>query len=326
MPFLDSAPVPPTASKSPPEHGQQTPHPVIERLNRYEQLLRLDKPIGILLLLWPTLGGLWLATQGQPRITTIWLFIVGTILMRSAGCVINDYADRKLDAQVERTRQRPLAAGLIAPWEALVLALVLIFFSAMLLLLVEANAGTWKIAYISVILTIIYPFTKRFLAIPQAFLGIVFSLGIPMTWTIIQYQSPSFGFYPSWIWLLMLANLFWVLAYDTEYAMVDAVDDKKIGIHTSALLLGKYAPTAIMVCYLIFFIILIQIGLQFKFGTWYNLGILISMVLALRQLHLVRDGVPSRCYAAFLQSHWVGAIIFFGIVLDYGLTYHAWPR
>ncbi len=203
-----------------------------ERLTEYEKLMRLDKPIGILLLLWPTLWGQWFAGQGRPDWLILWLFVVGVVLMRSAGCVINDYADRDFDPHVARTRDRPLAAGRVSPKEALALAggLSLLAF----LLILPLDPLVWKLSFVALFLAASYPFTKRFFAVPQAYLGVAFGFGIPMSYAAL------WGTVPTEAWWLLLANVFWAIAYDTEYAMVDREDDLKIGIRTSAITFGRF--------------------------------------------------------------------------------------
>src|SRR4051812_37299409 len=217
---------------------------VLSRIDAYEKLVRLDKPIGALLLLWPTLWALWVANTQVPGLLVLWVFVLGTLLMRSAGCAMNDYADRKFDPHVERTRDRPLAAGRIEPWEALVVAAVLALCA--FLLVRQLNALTVKLSFAALAIAAIYPFTKRFFSMPQAFLGIAFSAGIPMAYAAVR------GTVPPEAWWLVRANFFWVVAYDTEYAMVDREDDLRIGIRTSAILFGRFDVAAVMACYVAF--------------------------------------------------------------------------
>ena len=212
-----------------------------ERLSHYEKLMRLDKPIGILLLLWPTLWGQWLASNGHPDWLILWIFVMGVVLMRSAGCVINDYADRDFDPHVARTRERPLAAGKVSPKEALLLAAGLSLLAFLLIL--PLNALVLKLSVVALFLAASYPFTKRFFAIPQAYLGIAFGFGIPMSYAALWGEVPLEA------WVLLAANIFWAIAYDTQYAMVDREDDLKIGIKTSAITFGRYDLVAIAVCY-----------------------------------------------------------------------------
>ena len=225
------------------------PVTLIERLNAYEKLIRLDKPIGILLLLWPTLWALWLSSRGRPDWSVVWIFVMGTVLMRSAGCAINDYADRDFDAGVARTRDRPLAAGRIKPIEALMVAVVLILAS--FALVVQLNPLTIKLSIVAVIVAAIYPFTKRFFAVPQAVLGLAFGFGIPMAFAAHTNQVPQAA------WILLAANVFWAIAYDTEYAMVDREDDLKMGIRTSAITFGRLDVAAVMGSHALFLLIMI---------------------------------------------------------------------
>ena len=215
---------------------------VKERLDLYEKLMRLDKPIGILLLLWPTLWGLWFSSLGQPNWMVVWIFVLGTVLMRSAGCVMNDFADREFDPHVERTKSRPMAAGKVSTREAMVLFVVLVLCAFVMILPLKS----WLVVGLSVpalFLAASYPFTKRFFAIPQAYLGVAFGFGIPMAY------AAQLGRVLPEAWWLLLANVFWAIAYDTEYAMVDRVDDLRIGIRTSAITFGKADVAAVMICY-----------------------------------------------------------------------------
>ena len=233
-----------------------------ERLDAYERLMRLDKPIGTLLLLWPTLSALWLAAGGEPRLPLVLIFVTGTLVMRSAGCAMNDWADRHFDAHVARTADRPLAAGIIAPWEALVVAGVGAVIAFLLALSTNRATMLWSLPALAI--AVVYPFCKRFFAIPQAFLGVAFSFGIPMAYAAVENRVPSFA------WLLLAINLFWVVAYDTEYAMVDREDDRKIGIRTSALTFGRYDVAAVAVCYAIYVAGMAWIGRVFDLGAIYT--------------------------------------------------------
>jgi len=280
-----------------------------ERLTLYEKLMRLDKPIGILLLLWPTLWGLWLSSAGHPNWVIVWIFILGTVLMRSAGCVINDYADRDFDLHVKRTKDRPLAAGLVSRKEALSLALGLALMAFILIL--PLNSLTLKLSVVALLLAASYPFTKRFFALPQAYLGITFGFGIPLAYAAQTAQVPVMA------WVLLGANVFWSMAYDTEYALVDREDDRKIGIKTSALTFGKYAVAMIMICYALLLLILIWVGrsLHLHWPFYTGLGIAAGLMLYHYQLIKARD--PAQCFNAFLHNNWVGAAIFGGIALDF---------
>lgn len=283
------------------------------RLRRYEQLMRLDKPIGTLLLLWPTLWALLIAGAGRPSLFVVWIFALGTVLMRSAGCIINDYADRDFDGQVERTRDRPLATGAVSTREAMLLAAVLAL-SAFLLVL-PLNPLVWKLAFIALFLAVSYPFTKRFMAIPQAYLGIAFGFGIPMGFAAVQGAVPWLG------WLLLLANIFWAIAYDTEYAMVDRDDDLRIGIRTSAITFGRYDVAAVMLCYAAMLLILIWLGIRLRYGIPYFAGLVVAAGLMGYHYRLIRDRGRAGCFKAFLHNNWVGAAICAGIFADYHLKF-----
>lgn len=280
-----------------------------DRIRTYAQLMRLDKPIGILLLLWPMLWGLWFAAQGLPDGRILIIFVSGTILMRSAGCVINDFADRKIDPHVERTRNRPMAAGKVGSQEALLLAagLSLIAF----LLILPLNQLTILLSVPALFLAGTYPFTKRFFAMPQAYLGIAFSFGIPMAFAA---QTDSL---PSIIWILMLANLFWVVAYDTAYAMVDKPDDLKIGIRTSAITLGRFDVAGVMVCHAGFIAIMVCIGQWQQMDLAYYAGLIVAAGLIAYQYTLIRNHDRALCFKAFLHNNWVGMAVFAGIALDF---------
>ena len=284
----------------------------LDRLDAYEKLVRLDKPIGILLLLWPTLWALWIAAEGVPKPAILWIFVLGTVLMRSAGCAVNDFADRGFDAQVERTRERPLATGRIRPWEALVVAAVLALCS--LALIWRLNALTIRLSVGAVVITVLYPFTKRWLSMPQAVLGLAFSFGIPMAFAAVTGEVPSLA------WALVAANFFWVVAYDTEYAMVDREDDRRIGIRTSALLFGEHDVAAVMGCYLAFLGGLAAIGYWRGFGWPYYTGIEVSAVIAILHYRMIRGRTRAGCFRAFLHNNWIGAAIFAGIVAERALA------
>jgi len=282
-----------------------------ERLTQYEKLMRLDKPIGILLLLWPTLWGQWLATLGQPVWPIVWIFILGVVLMRSAGCVINDYADRDFDPHVARTQNRPLAAGKVSPREALILAAALAL--AAFLLILPLNKLVLELSVVALFLAASYPFTKRFFAIPQAYLGIAFGFGIPMSYAAV------WGAIPADAWILLAANVFWAIAYDTEYALVDYDDDLKIGIKTSAISFGQFAIPAIAFCYAAALAMLAWVGLRMHLGWPYYAGLMTAGGLALHHLRLIRGRDPQACFRAFLHNAWLGAAIFAGIVLNFVL-------
>ena len=273
------------------------------------QLTRMNKPIGILLLLWPTLWGLWIAGNGHPDFLIVLIFTLGTILMRSAGCAINDYADRNIDRHVRRTSERPVTSGKIRPTEALWLAAALALISFLLIL--PLNRLTLLLSVPALFLAASYPFTKRFFAIPQAYLGIAFGFGIPMTFAAELASVPTVA------WLLLSANIFWSVAYDTEYAMVDREDDIHLNIHSSALLFGRYDVTAVMLCYAATLILLIVAGQMAKLGYLYYSGLAVSALIALYHLSLIRERKPEACFKAFLHNNWFGAAVFAGIFLDY---------
>jgi 4-hydroxybenzoate polyprenyltransferase len=281
--------------------------PLSERLTEYEKLMRLDKPIGILLLAWPTLWGLWLSSLGKPDFMILWIFIIGTVLMRSAGCVVNDYADRNFDPHVARTKNRPLAAGRVSTKEALILAGVLALL-AFLLILPLQNLLLIQLSVAAAFLAASYPFTKRFLAIPQAYLGIAFGFGIPMAYAAHLDAVPPIA------WLLMAANVFWAVAYDTEYAMVDRADDLKIGIKTSAITFGRHDITAVMICYGITLALLGYVGWELHLGWPYYLGLTAAAGIAGYHYMLIRERDPARCFKAFLHNNWFGAAVFTGLV------------
>jgi 4-hydroxybenzoate polyprenyltransferase len=280
-----------------------------ERLTQYEKLMRLDKPIGILLLLWPTLWGLWFASEGRPHWLILWIFIMGTVLMRSAGCVINDYADREFDPHVARTKDRPLAAGLVSRKEALLLAAGLSLIAFVLIL--PLNKLVIVLSVPAVLLAASYPYTKRFFAVPQAYLGIAFGFGIPMAYAAHTGEVPPMA------WLLLVANMFWAIAYDTEYAMVDREDDLKIGIKTSAITFGRFDVLAVMVCYGIMLGLLAFAGTRLGMGAIYYAGLLAAAALMAYHYRLIKHRERDQCFRAFLHNNWVGAAIFAGIAFDY---------
>ena len=282
----------------------------IERLNLYEKLMRLDKPIGILLLLWPTLWALWLSSWGTPSWVVVWIFVLGTVLMRSAGCVINDVADRKFDPHVARTKDRPLAAGTVSVREALLLFFVLVVGAFCLILPLRS----WYIVGLSVIalfLAASYPFTKRFFAVPQAYLGVAFGFGIPMAY------AAHLDMIPPTAWVLLLANVFWAMAYDTEYAMVDRADDLKIGIKTSAITFGRFDVVAVMFCYAMTLALIACVGYQMHARWAFYAGLGVAAAIAIYHYTLIRGREPARCFKAFLHNNWIGGSVFAGIVIDF---------
>lgn len=282
---------------------------LLERLTLYEQLMRLDKPIGILLLLWPTLWAVWIASNGKPAWMVVWIFVLGTVLMRSAGCVMNDYADRDFDPQVARTKERPLAAKRVSTREALALAAALSITA--FLLIIRFNKLTWAMAVIALFLAASYPFTKRFLVIPQAYLGVAFGFGIPMAFAAITGSIPAVA------WVMLLANIFWAIAYDTEYAMVDREDDIKIGIHSSALLFGRFDVIAVVVSHLIALALLVAVGIMLGLGIFYFVGLIAAAWFVGFQYHLIKHRDREQCFEAFLNNKWVGGMVFVGIAAHY---------
>ena len=281
-----------------------------ERLDLYEKLMRLDKPIGILLLLWPTLWALWLSSAGRPNGWVLWVFVLGTVLMRSAGCVINDYADREFDKHVERTKERPLTAGRVTTREALALFAGLSLLSFALVLLLGNMLVIW-LSVPALFLAASYPFTKRFLAIPQAYLGIAFGFGIPMGY------AAQVGGVPAEAWWLLLANIFWAVAYDTEYAMVDREDDLKIGIKTSAITFGRFDVAAVMACYAVTLAIIGGIGWTLHLGLAFYAGLAVAAGIMGVHYTWIRGRERMPCFKAFLHNNWVGAVIFVGIAVDF---------
>ena len=280
-----------------------------QRLSLYMQLTRLNKPIGILLLLWPTLWGVWIAGNGHPHGSIVLIFVLGTTLMRSAGCVINDYADRDIDRHVKRTCERPITSGRISSGEALTLAAALAICAFLLIL--PLNTLTKLLSIPAVFLAASYPFTKRFLVIPQAYLGIAFGFGIPMAFAAQLDTVPNVA------WILLLSNIFWAIAYDTEYAMVDRDDDIHLSIHSSALFFGKYDVLAVMACYAMTLLLLAAAGLIAGLGIFYFTGLLTAAGIALYHYTLIRGRQRDACFKAFLHNNWIGTAIFCGIAIDY---------
>lgn len=276
------------------------------RLLLYARLVRLDKPIGSLLLLWPTLSALWLASGGLPDWQLLVIFSVGTVLMRSAGCAINDYADRDFDKHVQRTAQRPLTSGQIKSWEAIAVAAVLAVLAFLLIL--PLNMLTKQLSVAAVLVAGSYPYFKRFFALPQAYLGIAFGFGIPMAYAAVQNNVPPHA------WVLLLANVFWALAYDTEYAMVDREDDLKIGIRTSAITFGRFDVLAVMLCYAMSLGLIAVVGWQLGLGLFFYAGLLIAAGIALYHWTLIWGRERLACFKAFRHNNWLGAAVFAGIV------------
>lgn len=277
-----------------------------QRLTEYQKLMRLDKPIGILLLAWPTLWGLWLSGAGRPDFWVFVVFALGVVLMRSAGCVVNDYADRNFDRHVARTQDRPLTAGRVTEKEALILAAGLAVL-AFLLILPLQNWLLIQLSFAAAFLAASYPFTKRFFAIPQAYLGIAFGFGIPMSY------AAHLGEVPAIAWWLVAANVAWAIAYDTEYAMVDRPDDLKIGIKTSAITFGRFDVAAVMLCYGLTLGLLAWVGWQAQLAWPFHLGLLAAAGVAGYHYTLIRNREPAKCFKAFLHNNWFGAAVFAGL-------------
>jgi len=287
---------------------------IAKRLDAYERLVRLDKPIGALLLLWPTLWAVWLASGGQPTLRVVIVFVLGTFLMRSAGCAVNDYADRDFDPFVKRTRERPLAAREIAPVEALAVAAALSLAAFGLTLLL--NGFAIALSFVGLAIAAAYPFTKRFFALPQLVLGIAFGFGIPMAYAAIQDALPAE------CWLLLAANICYSFAYDTEYAMVDRDDDVRLGIHTSALFLGKWDVAAVMTSYAGMLALLAAVGARLALAWPFYAGLAVATGMMVYHWRLIRDRSREGSFRAFRHNNWVGGAIFAGIVFAQG---GAWP-
>lgn len=284
---------------------------LLKKIEVYERLMRLDKPVGILLLMWPTLWGLMLAGQGYPDWTIALIFVTGVVLMRSAGCVMNDVADRHYDGRVARTKNRPIVSGEVGVKEAIVLAMGLSLVAFILVCFL--NRTTILLSIAALFLAATYPFTKRFLAIPQAYLGVAFGFGIPMAFAAIDNHIPALA------WGLLLANVFWAVAYDTEYAMVDREDDRKIGIQSSALFFGKYDVLAIMVCYVAMLGIFVTIGQLMQFGPNYFAGVVAALGLVVWQYQMIKKRNQPNCFKAFLANSWIGCALFLGLAAEYYL-------
>ena len=279
------------------------------RLHEYAQLMRLHRPIGIYLLLWPTLWALWLAGQGQPPQGTVVVFVLGVILMRSAGCVINDIADRNFDPHVARTRDRPLAAKRVTLQEAIAVAAVLAFLAFALVL--TQNVFTIQLAFIGALLTISYPLMKRIHSLPQTYLGMAFGWGIPMSYAAVSNSLPLIA------WLLFLANICWSMIYDTQYAMVDRADDLKVGVKSTAILFGERDRQIMGALQVALLLLLALIGLLSGRGVVYYLGLFIAAWLALYQQYLIRNRQPQACFQAFLNNNAFGMAVFCGLLVDF---------
>jgi len=291
---------------------------IAARLDAYERLVRLDKPIGILLLLWPTLSALWLAAGGTPTWSLVLIFTMGTILMRSAGCAINDWADRRFDPHVLRTAERPLATGELPASEALAVGAVLAVCAFLFVL--GTNRTTILLSVPAAVIAIAYPFFKRFFFLPQAFLGIAFSFGIPMAYAAVFDRVPPIA------WWLLLLNAFWVVAYDTEYAMVDRDDDVRLGLRTSAIAFGRFDVAAVLFCYAVYLAGMVAVGVLLRMGTLYYAGLAVALGCAAYHVWLIRHRDRDRCFKAFRHNHWLGFAVFAGIALDFAVRFRAWPQ
>ncbi len=284
---------------------------LMSRLGLYLRLVRLHRPIGILLLLWPTMWALLVASRGQPSAYAVFAFVAGTVLMRSAGCAINDWADRDFDHRVERTKDRPLTSGQIHHWEALVIFAVLSLCA--LALIIPFNLLTLKLAVFAAFLAASYPFTKRFLALPQAYLGVAFGFGIPMAYAAVLGEIPASA------WVMLGGNIFWALAYDTEYAMVDREDDLLLGIRTAAITFGRFDVAAVMLCYAATLLMLAWAGWLEGLGPWFYASLGLAAVVALAHYRMIHDRSRAGCFRAFNHNNWLGAVIFAGVLAHYAL-------
>jgi len=282
---------------------------ITARLGDYACLMRLNKPIGIFLLLWPTLWALWIASDGHPDRNILVIFVLGVVLMRSAGCIINDYADRDLDRHVSRTRDRPLTSGRVTTREAKILLLVLCL--AALVLVLQLNTLTILLSPVALLLAAIYPFMKRFTHLPQVFLGAAFGWSVPMAF------AAQTGSVPQIAWLMFLATLLWATAYDTLYAMVDREDDLALGIKSTAILFGDSDREIIGIIQIMVLLCLLMIGLQAELGLIYYAGVILAGLLAVYQQRLIRYRTREGCFKAFMNNNWFGMVIFLGILFDY---------
>ena len=285
---------------------------VITQVRNYGKLMRVDKPIGIWLLLWPTLWALWLAGDGHPDQGLFAVFTIGVFIMRSAGCVLNDYVDRKIDPYVERTRSRPIASGAVAPGEALILFVALSLIAVGLATMLNEPARL--LAIVAAGLTIAYPFIKRWVSIPQFVLGAAFGWAVPMAFAAQTGETPQLA------WLVFGAAVIWAVIYDTFYAMVDREDDRKIGVKSTAILFGEMDLFVIAGLQLLMLVTLVFVGLRAELGFWYYLSVAGAAGLMAYHLWLARDRQPAGCFAAFLQNHYIGLVIFIGIILHYAFS------
>lgn len=280
-----------------------------ERAGVYARLMRLDRPIGSLLLLWPTLWALWLAGEGRPDIGIVAVFVAGVLLMRSAGCVINDYADRDIDAHVNRTRDRPFAQGLVSGREAQILFIVLCMSAFVLVL--TLNRLTVALSVVGAVLALTYPFMKRYTYLPQVYLGIAFSWSVPMAF------AAQTGTVPQAAWLVFIAAVLWTTIYDTMYAMADREDDIRIGVKSTAILFGENDRLILAVLQVLLFVVLLLVGKRFGLGWEYQAGLAAAAVFAIYQQYLISRRIPRDCFRAFLNNNWFGLAIFCGLILHY---------
>lgn len=278
----------------------------------YWRLMRFDRPIGIYLLLWPTLWSLWIAAEGWPTLKILIIFILGVIFMRASGCAINDYADRHIDGKVTRTKTRPLVSGEIKPAEALACFVIMSALSFGLVLLL--NPLTIQFACIAVIFTAIYPFMKRFVDWPQLFLGLAFAWSVPMAFAAQQ------GAVPWAAWIIFLTAIIFPVAYDTLYAMADQKDDEKAGIRSTAIFFGNKAPKIVLLAHFITLALLVWVGYYWALGLWFYASLFVAGMMFIYQQVQIRDRNPEACFRAFVNNHWAGAVIFLGIFLHY--TFH----
>ena len=285
--------------------------PLAHKLSLYLDLIRWDRPAGWLLLLWPTMSALWMAAGGFPGWHLLAVFVLGTIVMRSAGCCVNDVADKDFDKHVKRTAVRPVTRGAVSSKEALILGAALALLAFAMVLTTNRNTVLWS--FVALAIALIYPFTKRFFSMPQAVLGVAFSFGIPMAFSAAQ------GAVPLAAWLLLLANLFWVLAYDTTYAMVDRDDDLKIGIQTSAITMGRFDVLIISLCYLFYISFMAVSGVLYAYSAIYFIALAVASVLALWFIALIREREREDCFKAFRLNHWLGFTVFAGVALNFVL-------
>ncbi|MBC8027732.1 MAG: 4-hydroxybenzoate octaprenyltransferase [Steroidobacteraceae bacterium] len=279
------------------------------RIRDLVELARLHRPIGIWLLLWPVLWAVWIASAAHPSPKVLVIFVLGTVAMRSAGCVINDLADRNFDPFVKRTRDRPIASRRIAPWEAIVWFLVLI--GCALALVLQLDPATIKMSLFGAVLAVTYPFFKRFFPLPQFYLGVAFSWGVPMVFMAQMGQAPRVA------WILFFAGIIWAAIYDTIYAMVDREDDLKIGVKSSAIVFGDMDRVIIGMLQALMLFTLYLVGTNMEFGYWYNVGLVGAAVFFAWQQWKIRERKPASCFAAFLNNHYVGLSVFVGILLEY---------